>query len=59
MENIVRVFRSWLDAHQEVDDMQPYLDQHPKKDVDTIHTILVLFLKFNEGLFPCTGHALS
>lgn len=54
------VTKSWHNAAFRVlDDMQPYLDQLPEKDVDTIHTILGLFLKFNEEHFPCTGPALS
>ena len=98
MENIIRVFRPWLDAHPEVDiywadnhgwvcyscvdrqtmltvlaawafdqsedltwkgavaetvkRMKPYLKQLPEKDSDIFLTALVMFLRYDEEMFP-------
>lgn len=39
-------------AMQAVIDMQPYLEQLPQDDTETIRTILGLFLKFDEECSP-------
>ena len=54
------VTKSWHNAAFRVlDDMQPYLDQLPPEDTDTVNTIMGLFLKFNEERSPDATPALS
>lgn len=46
---------TWAGAAGEaLQNMSPYLDQLPPEDTDTVRTVLVLFLRFDEERFPRT-----